>query len=53
MLRIQLSVETKSLLSKRSEFLVSLVTHLFLLSNESLLIRDLLSEVEVNLVINT
>jgi len=53
MLRIQLSIETESLLSKRSEFLVSLVTHLLLLSNESLLVRDLLSKVKVNLIVNT
>ena len=53
MLSIQLSIESKSLLSKGSKFLVGLMAYLLLLSNESLLVGDLLSKIEVHLVINT
>jgi hypothetical protein len=53
MLGIQLSIESKALLSKGSKFLVGLMAYLLLLSNESLLVGDLLSKIEVHLVINT
>jgi hypothetical protein len=53
MLGIQLSIESESLLSKGSKLLISLMADLLLLSNESLLVGDLLSKIEVDLVINT
>lgn len=53
MLRIQFSVESHRLLPQRGKLLVGLMTHLLLLGYEPLLVGDLLSQVEVNLVINT
>jgi hypothetical protein len=51
-LGVQLSVKVQALLSETGEFLVGLVTHLLLLAAESLLVGDLLSQVQVNLVVN-
>ena len=53
MLSIQLSIESKALLSKGSKFLVGLMAYFLLLCNESLLVGDLLSKIEVHLVVNT
>ena len=53
MLGIELSIEAEALLSEASELLVGVMTDLLLFSYKTLLVRDLLSQVKVDLVVNT
>jgi hypothetical protein len=51
-LGVQLAVKTQTLFSKACQLFVGLVTHFLLLLDETLLVRDLFSQVKINLVIN-
>ena len=52
MLSIKFFVKPQTALSQGSQFFVSIVAALFLLSDETLLVRDFFSQVKVNLVVD-